>query len=299
MTLPKEKLPEGAIDMHVHPLENGEFSVPLVMDTIRGMKEAGMSGVLLKPHFVETTLMSELADEIVSDFDVFGGLILEHSAGGINPNVVADQIENGAKKIWMSLMTQNFWDNQLSHPRGYLNEDDMQRMEKRHGPFWSYLNENGEIKEEIRADLQEVLEIIADADVIFDTGHASPEESIALVEEAKKVGVDKVVVDHPVSVTKQATIEQQKEMAEMGAYMEQSWAKMQPSGGAMPPEKFAEAIKAVGAEKTVLVSDYAAGSHPPPAEAMREYIVTLNNHGISDSEIELMIKENPRELLNL
>jgi predicted metal-dependent phosphotriesterase family hydrolase len=175
----------------------------------------------------------------------------------------------------------------------------MEEMERRHGPFWSYLNDDGELREEIRGNLREVLEAIAEADVIFDTGHAGPEECLVLVEEALEAGVEKVVVDHPLSITSQVPIEQQVEMAEMGAYIEQSWAKMQPTGGAVDPAKYAEAIEAVGPDRTVLVTDYAAGSHPPPEEAMREYVVTMKQYGITDDEIETMTKDNPRELLDL
>lgn len=299
MARPGMDLVRDAIDMHVHPLVDGEFSVPLAYETVRGMAEEGMAGVLLKPHFVETTMAASLIDELVDDFRTFGGLIMERSAGGIDPQVVENQIELGAKKIWMPLMTQSFWDAQLSHPRGYLGREAMAEMEDRYGPFWRYLDDDGEFREEIRSDLRPVLELIADAGVVFDTGHASAEASLALVEEAADAGVEKIVVDHPLAITKQATIEQQRRMVEMGAYMEQSWAKLQPTGGGVSPATYAEAIEAVGAENTVLVTDYAAGSHPPPAEAMREYVVTLKRHGITDDEIELMIEDNPRDLLDL
>lgn len=299
MTRPGEDLVHDAVDMHVHPLDGGEFSVRLANQTVQAMADSGMQAVLLKPHFIETTMVASLIDHLVPDIRSFGGLIMERSAGGINPHVVKNQIRAGAKKIWMPLMTQNFWDKQLSHPRGYLGRDAVEQMEALHGPFWSYLNDAGEIREDIRDELRHVLEIIAEANVVFDTGHASAEESLELVKEAADVGVDKIVVDHPLAITKQATIEQQQEMVELGAYMEQSWAKMQPMGGGVDPEKYAEAITAVGPENTVLVTDYAAGSHPPPAEAMREYVVTMMEYGISEREIEMMIKDNPRDLLDL
>lgn len=288
-----------AIDMHVHPLVEGTLSVPLSMKAVQRMQDADMAGVLLKPHFVPTTMMAEALDRTFEDIRVFGGLIMERSAGGIDPYVVKNQIEQGAKKVWMPLMTENFREKQLSHPNGYLDRDDLAKMESRHGPFWSYLNDNGEIREEIRADLREVLELIADAGIIFDIGHASAEESLALVEEASRMGVERIVVDHPLAITKQATIEQQREMVELGAYMEQSWAKLQPSGGGVSAEKYAEAIDAVGAENTVLVTDYAGGDHPYPNEAMDQYISTLTDLGVTEREIETMIKDNPRDLLGL
>lgn len=88
-------------------------------------------------------------------------------------------------------------------------------------------------------------------------------------------------------------------MVAAGAYVEQSWAEVRPTGGAVLPERYAEAIAATGAENTVLVTDYAAGSHPPPVEAMREYLVTLREHGVIEEDLRLMTHENPRELLGL
>ncbi len=297
MPQPGMELVEDAIDMHVHPLDDG-FSVPMALETARGMADAGMAGVLFKPHFNPTPMLAELLDQLLEDFRVFGGHIMERSAGGIDPQVVAGQLRDGAVKVWMPLMTQSFWDAQLSHPRGYLGEDAMATMERHHGPFWEYM-EGGELRAGLFPELREVLELIADAGAIFDTGHASAEASMALVEEAAAAGVEKVVVDHPLAITKEATIEQQVEMVEAGAYMEQSWAKLQPTGGAVPPARYAEAIEAVGPENTVLVTDYAAGSHPPPAEAMREYLVTLRDHGVSDGDLRVMTRDNPRELLGL
>jgi hypothetical protein len=297
MSRPVTELLEGAIDMHVHPLAEG-FSVPMALETARGMADAGMAGVLFKPHFNPTAMVAELLDEVVPELQVWGGHIMERSAGGIDPRVVASQLRDGAVKVWMPLMTRSFWDAQRSHPRGYLGEEAMARMRERHGPFWEYM-EDGELRSGLFPELREVLELIADAGAIFDTGHASAEASLALVEEAVDAGVEKVVVDHPLAITKDATIEQHREMVAAGAYVEQSWAKLQPTGGGVPAERYAEAIEAVGAENTVLVSDYAAGDHPPAPEAMREYFGTLREHGISDAQLRVMTRDNPRDLLGV
>ena len=145
MTLPGEAIVHDAVDMHVHPLVDGGFSARLANETVQGMADSGMQAVLLKPHFTETTMVASLIDHLVPDIRSFGGLIMERSAGGIDPNVVKTQIREGAKKIWMPLMTQNFWDKQLSHPRGYLGRSAMEAMEELHGPFWSYLDDDGEL----------------------------------------------------------------------------------------------------------------------------------------------------------
>ena len=47
----------------------------------------------------------------------------------------------------------------------------------------------------------------------------------------------------------------------------------------------AEAVRAVGAEHTVLVTDYAGTMHPPPHEAMAQYLETMREHGVGEAEL--------------
>ena len=54
------------------------------------------------------------------------------------------------------------------------------------------LDDNGQVLPEV----VKVMEICAEADIIFATGHASSEESITLVRKAHEVGVKRIVITH-------------------------------------------------------------------------------------------------------
>jgi len=65
------------------------------------------------------------------------------------------------------------------------------------------------------------------------------------------------------------------------------------------PEKVAQAIKVLGAENCVLVSDAGQRHNPRPAEALRIFAQSLAERGIEEKELERMMIDNPRWLLGL
>jgi microsomal dipeptidase-like Zn-dependent dipeptidase len=58
-------------------------------------------------------------------------------------------------------------------------------------------------------------------------------------------------------------------------------------------------IRRVGADSTVLATDFGKSSLPPPVEGMRAYVAALLAGGFSERDIQLMAGENPSRLLGL
>ena len=77
------------------------------------------------------------------------------------------------------------------------------------------LDDNGQVLPEV----VRVMEICAEADIIFATGHSSPKESITLVRKAKEVGVKRIVVTHANSYIWTMTPDQIKHCIDLGAYL--------------------------------------------------------------------------------
>ena len=65
------------------------------------------------------------------------------------------------------------------------------------------------------------------------------------------------------------------------------------------PEFLATAIKTIGTEFTVMASDFGQVVNPTPREGMRDYVAAMLSLGITPREIEVMIKDNPAQLLNV
>ena len=60
-----------------------------------------------------------------------------------------------------------------------------------------------------------------------------------------------------------------------------------------------EAVRSVGAERCIMSTDLGQAHNPAPAEGMRMAIATMLRCGLTEREIEVMIKANPAKLLGL
>ena len=121
----------------------------------------------------------------------------------------------------------------------------------------------------------------------------------SLVHEARDAGVEKILVTHAdldvVSVSK----EDQKKLAGHGAYIEHSFTPCTHLRQRLDPRRIAEAIEFVGAKHCVLSSDMGQPVNPIPREGFRMFVKTMLHLGISEREIDIMIRENPAKLLSL
>src|SRR5262252_6416500 len=94
----------GTIDMHAHADPDG---VPRKLDAIdlaRLTKERGMRGIVLKNHWEPTASLAYIVRKEVPGIEVFGGVSLDLSVGGVNPAAVdympKDRGGHG-KVIWL------------------------------------------------------------------------------------------------------------------------------------------------------------------------------------------------------
>src|SRR6202142_4183936 len=79
---------KGAIDTRVH---SGPDSVPRSIDAddlARLAKEKGMRGLVLKNHWESTAALAYMVRKEVPGIEVFGGIVLDKSVGGINLEAV-------------------------------------------------------------------------------------------------------------------------------------------------------------------------------------------------------------------
>jgi hypothetical protein len=145
----------------------------------------------------------------------------------------------------------------------------------------------------------EVLQVIAIAaknNLVLETGHSAPAESLLIIQEAKRQGVKHVMVTHaltnpggPLSI---AEIEQ---AARMGAYIELVYSPF--TDAAL--QKDVEAIRAAGAASVVISSDLGQPANPLHPDGLLALYKGLIAHGIPEAEIVQMSKTNPARLLEL
>src|SRR6201998_4469029 len=94
----------GAIDMHTHSDPDG---VPRKIDAIdlaRLAKQHGMRAIVLKNHYEPTASLAYIVRKEVPGIEVFGGISLDLTVGGVNPAAVEwmTKVKGGyGKVVWM------------------------------------------------------------------------------------------------------------------------------------------------------------------------------------------------------
>ena len=286
-----EQLLQGCIDTHIHSAPD---VVPRKMDDLalaREAAKAGMRGVIIKCHVSSTEGRAYLVQQMVPEVQVWGGIALNYNTGGFNPQALHLSASMGAKIVWMpTVAAANFL--QIAG----LSDGLIALGGGVKGKGLTIYDKGGKLKTEVI----EILEVVREANIILATGHLSPGESIDLINEALKRGVQKILFTHPEGSITRLPLEEQKKMAARGVYFERCWAVTTGFAGEdrrVLPEALASAIKTVGPESTIMATDHGQVNNPPPVEAMRSYIGAMLRFGITPGEIELMIKHNPVKLL--
>jgi len=85
----------------------------------------------------------------------------------------------------------------------------------------------------------------------------------------------------------------------MGAWVEYSYWTCQNNIYVTDPKILAESMKLVGAEHCIMTTDFGQIDNPPAPEGLKLFIQAMLQNGISENDIEIMVKKNPAKLLKL
>jgi hypothetical protein len=160
-----------------------------------------------------------------------------------------------------------------------------------HTPTIKLLDENGKLKDEV----YEVIDVIEKNNIILATSHSSHEETFALVKAAYERKVEKIIITHVDFPTTFYTIEEQKELAKYGAYMEHCYTTY--ATGKIDFSTTLEQIKALGADKVILSTDLGQKTAIYPDEGLLDFATRLYENGFSESEVRKMTVDNPGMLV--
>jgi hypothetical protein len=281
---------KGTIDFHIH---TGPDIYPRLLNDIevaRQAKRAGMKAILIKSHATITGDRAQIA-QAVTDFPVFGGVALNWHVGGLNKYAVECAAKLGVKEVWMPTTHATNYQKYVDHVPMFAKSmpKDIKGI--------SILREDGSLVPE----LGPILEIIAKNGMILATGHLSPEEGLALIPEAKRAGVEKIVVTHPVASFVNYSVDQMREAMSRGAtYLEHVFNDCTPQvANPLPPSALGDAIKAIGPEYCIMSTDSGQVVNPPPVKVMAWYIKEMLQYGFSAKAIRTMTITNPGRILGL
>ncbi len=292
-----DDLLHGAIDMHCHGYPELSLDVPhryTDEESARLMVKAGMRGFVLKSHFWPTVGRAYYLRQAVPDLEIFSSITLNSCVGGVRKWVLEAAVKQGAKVVWMPSWSakSDIRRNGVIHlVRGYL--PSLEKFTENDGI--ALMDERGELFPETA----EILSLINQYDMVLFTGHISPLESLALAREAKRIGFQKLVFNHPDSRSIGANFEQIVEMASLGAYVEICALGLMPLFQRITPKEFKNTIQTIGADHCLLTSDSFFEWAPSGPEMLRMLIASLLEVGVKEEEIMEMIQVNPKRLLNL
>ena len=275
------RLLAGTIDIHVH---SDPDNVPRSIDGIEVAKLAlakAMRGIVLKNHYESTAGLAFLARKQTAGVEVFGGIDLNLTVGGMNPVAVEHmtQVAGGwGRFVWMSTFDA---ENQV-------------RYSKESRPFVSVAR-NGELLPETKA----VISVVAKHGLVLATGHVSPQEALLLLREGRRQGVQHMVVTHALGAPILMDVQHMQEATRLGALIEFVGSTLADAGAAARMERFADAIRKVGPQFCILSSDLGQKGNPLPPDGFGEFLAAMRARGFSEQELDRMSKQNPARLLGL
>ena len=187
----------GVIDMHVHAAPDVCQRTYNDLELTAAAVRAGARAIVIKGHHCSTVARAALCNAYnrmafdSNAFVMYGGLALNYEAGGLNPKAVQTALEMGAKVIWLPTVDA---------------ENDCRKHGRSGGIRMT--DSRGVLLPELRR----IFMLIKDYDAVLATGHISPEEIRCVIDSARNVGVQKIVITHPEYWVVDMSLEMQKEL---------------------------------------------------------------------------------------
>jgi hypothetical protein len=240
-----------------------------------------MRAIVLKNHYEPTASVAYLVQKVVPGIQVFGGIDLNLSVGGMNPIAVEKMaLTTGhlGRFVWMATYD--------THAQVLASHQDR--------PYVA-VSRDGELLPETKA----VIAMIAKYNLVMATGHNSPEDDLLLIREARRQAVTHIVVTHPMMTPIHMTIPQMQQAAALGAYLEFVYNGLTGASREYSFADYARAIRAVGVEHCILSSDMGQPASPLHPDGLQMFFDGLRAQGFSEDDIARMSKVNPAQLLGL
>ena len=284
---------ENAIDLHCHfgPDHIGgtlaATPYPFGVTAIEAAREAAANGhaaLVLKSHSFASPQIAHNVETLVEGLQCFGGVCTDYPSGGLQAGPVQSALALGAKIVWLPTINSR--------------EDHKGNRPNRSGPGIGVIDESGEPLPVVH----EIFDMVRAKDAILATGHITAEEHFAIVRAFARKG--KVLVTHAGEhlAGPRLSADQCRELADLGATIEFTALCCQTVRGitGKSPKEMARYIHHVGCARCTLGTDYGwSDAVPRPAPGLRDFLEQLWKEGISESDLQRMVSENPASLLSL
>ncbi|GHG79671.1 DUF6282 family protein [Pseudodonghicola xiamenensis] len=285
---------KGSVDPHVH---SGPSIAPRAIDHLDLAKvysDAGFAAVVTKDHDYSGVICARMIRDHHPELttQVFSGIVLNNVVGGINPYAVEHTAAMEGKIVWLpTLAAENHLEWEKSS--GWSHPASTQKIR----PATAVpLFEDGKLRPEVL----DLLDVVAATGMALASGHIHVSETKIVFAEARKRGIERLIFTHPEDIVG-ASLEDTKELADLGAYVEHSLAFFLEGSKfrTRSNEELQVFIDLVGAERTILCSDLGQVGTLSPLEGFRRGVATCLSLGYSDAQIHDMVATNSAAVLGL
>jgi Family of unknown function (DUF6282) len=272
----------GAIDLHAHYGPDSYARQWDAFEVVKLAKERGMRGVVLKNHWTESAGLAQLVRKYgAQGIEVFGSVTLDTPVGGVNPMAVrymADVEGTWGRIVWMPT-------HDSEHEVDYNKETRPK----------AFVSRNGKLIPEVF----EVLDLIKERNLTLATGHVTPEEALEIMAEARKRGITKIIVTHPLLGAQftNMSLPQMQEAVKLGGAVEITAGALRGEGPAKT--RAIEVIKALSTQNVFIASDSGLVGTPNHPDALAMAAKALRAAGFSEQDLNRMFKETPARLVGL
>lgn len=275
----------GVIDLHTHMAPDVRERRYTDIDLAKAAVRVGVRGVAIKSHHGATMnrafLVNQYAREVLGaeDFVMIGTVVLNHAIGGLNPVAVDTAFRMGAKIVFLPTV----------HSSNHL------AKHGKSGGIESVVD--GRVVEPLR----EIFRMIKDNDGVLATAHLAPAEIFAVVEEARTMGLAKIVVTHPEFWIVGMSLEDQiRIVRDYDVLLERCFA--QPVGDGVYKSNLEDnlvAIREVGCKNILVSTDGGQVENPPWEVALETYLQFLLDNDVGQEQVDWMTRTTPAALMNL
>ncbi len=255
-----EELLHGSFDFRIHtsPEPDGERRNDY-LEAGRDAHEADMAGFVLMKHQYPTALLAYTLNRMYPGLNAIGSIALNEGVGGLNADAVEVSASLGAKVIWMP--TRDADSTKL------LDTPDK---------------------------VATILDIAKASDLVVATTHDTFEESRMLLQLAKSIGVERLMLSNPLA---RFNSDGAKELLAFGTWVELPFFSYYPSDNA--GERMRSDIEAIGLDRCIVSTDFGQWTNPPPVEGMRMAIAAMLGAGMDTDVVAKVVGTNPLELVGI
>ena len=283
----------GAIDVHCHvDFELGYQVFRKIEPEWAWLPQAeslGMRGVVLKSHWWPTGQdVYYLRQLYQGDVELVPSIALNHVVGGPTLWAIESAASMGCGVVHLptwSAANDVAMHGMSSRLSGVL---DTFRPEQVHGLRF---DDGGRLT----AEAVELLHYCNNKNLTLASGHVSWQETMLFVEQAQRVGFQRLLFTHPLAHNVDAPVEVVRQAAQQGCWIEMPWTTIAP--GRRTGAQVVEWARAVGLDRIVASTDYFRPGSPPPPLLFRSFLAELYDGGMSLEEIHLIAAKNPARLL--